>query len=213
MSMKCVASDGAVFPIKHQTMRVVKRGSQPSFYANHTIIFFMELNTHQRISSQLLSSVVLNEFAVALTVESCTSHQWSKIGRAIAAAPYLRSLEILHCNTGDAICSLLCQSKSIRQLRIGTATVKGEQCGITPIGVEHISRMEHLEELILGNLGYIVDEPAANTRDAYETIFAKLLRLRTLRMPGPSIEEINVSKTRIDADGSRISDDRCRLIA
>lgn len=57
--------------------------------------------------------------ATSITLENCTSNEWSSVGKALASLPQLKTLVLLRCDAGDILCKELAVNQSLLQLRIG----------------------------------------------------------------------------------------------
>lgn len=78
------------------------------------------------------------------------------------------------------------------RLRVGSQSSNAENCNISEKGVDQITWMKKLEELVLGNQPDYSDEPAAKNREEYEHIFKTMKNLRELDMREPTLSEINI---------------------
>lgn len=92
------------------------------------------------------------QHAKTIEIHHCTSDAWGSVAKTLASFEQLKSLSLVHCNCDDTLCQELVKSKSILRLRLGISLAYGEYCGISDEGVQKITEMDQLEELVLGIL-------------------------------------------------------------
>lgn len=152
----------------------------------------IDLDQHSWVFiDQLISSLPDSRDLVSLTFRHCTSKSWSKIGRELASITTLRSLVLSNCNVGDAFCQELSAREYLSCLRLGICSLDTENCGISEKGIGYIAEMR-VVELVIGKPLGDLDEPAAQTKEAYECISRKMSDLKSLEMREPTLQVVNL---------------------
>lgn len=134
------------------------------------------------------------EQSTVITIQHCTSGDWSAIGNALSTLPQLHALSVLNCSAGDSFYEQLVRSRTVTHLHICTMpSLISEDCVITSDTLVKVTAMRQLEALTITCPNREEAEPPTKAQFFYERLFVELRNLQSLVMPSPSVKEIKLS--------------------
>jgi hypothetical protein len=91
-------------------------GTKPSFEAVNKPSPIVEFGDRRVGVSDL---AIISSIVTDVSFASCRSKEWVKIGQRLATLPQLTTLSAEHCDTEDSLCVSICDSKSLKSVRMG----------------------------------------------------------------------------------------------